>query len=543
MNPDHKPHKVPPNADLPAESRQVSRLPRIPGGWTIPPQSTETGGWSGWPAPVPPSSEHMQNVDRAIDYLRRIHSGNPQSDIIIPQRDDAAIADWVYGCLDKWIPSAPGKLSVVGFGEGSHGTQEHFETQASAARFMVERRGSRIIACEAPVGNILAINAVLRPDAPDLSEDLLKIYSLTTCSNTPLAQFFMWIKAWNCEHPDDPVRVVGIDPKFSSRTSRDGRFAATLSTTDLVQILNLSNPALEGLIASVDRLEEDCISKFWAWANSSKGSGPSPLSAEQILLNWREIDALRADVTASLSDRDVGSREKELLALARDSLEFLGSMIPILQTTESDSSRFQEQQIQSRWIRDSLMARRIAHHVAEQGSTENQPRAPLVVLAHNMHVGVRDDDSSPQYMDDLGRHLKEWYGEGYRNFVSTTFSGSVTCSSYPTEVSALHGDAPQYSLENIIIQSSKETESSVGKSTFLHLPSLRDTPAVHAFNGKVPMRVKGGGPPMKNDFAPDLYPARLFDGVFVHAHSNPAAVPNPETVAASNLRYQEWLRR
>ncbi|CAL9599402.1 hypothetical protein SUDANB58_05406 [Streptomyces sp. enrichment culture] len=133
-------------------------------------------------------------LDRAAHPLRTVEPGGGTRDL---------------RPLDRMI----GNARVVGLGEATHGSHDFFALKDRVLRHLVEERGFRTFALEAPWSTGLRLDAyVVRGEGDPrriMSEEFQRDYRWW--NTTEYLRLIEWMRAYNVRHPDDPVRFLGDD--------------------------------------------------------------------------------------------------------------------------------------------------------------------------------------------------------------------------------------------------------------------------------------------------------------------------------------------
>ncbi|MFJ6518183.1 erythromycin esterase family protein [Streptomyces filamentosus] len=110
-----------------------------------------------------------------------------------------------------------GDARVVGLGEASHSSHEFFTVKHRILRYLVEEKGFRAFALEAPWSTGLRLDAYLVRGEGDLKKIMEEEFQGTYrwWNNAEYRDLLQWMRAYNIQHPDDPVRFVGDDSGFA----------------------------------------------------------------------------------------------------------------------------------------------------------------------------------------------------------------------------------------------------------------------------------------------------------------------------------------
>jgi erythromycin esterase-like protein len=419
-----------------------------------------------------------------------------KKEYIIPEGNQPPIKEWVKAVLDYVFSAGKGdELRVVGFGEDGHGTAEHFELQAEAAKYMIEHQRAAIVAFEVSPFLAMAMNNVLQPGGdPQQIQAIVKESEALVWNNKGIVDLLTWIHSWNREHPNQTVEVMGISPKLSAeyfKTPKNFFTALQISDTSITQKFKT---LLSDLLELEKKIQE-------AQRNNHLTSQPklrNNLKSQLSKLQGQVAGQIKAQGTSSPGE---GVKLGQILEHTQNALTFLLSMLDV---QNGDN-------YPSRKCRDQLMAQRVID-IEER----LDPEARIVVLAHNMHIAKKEGESicypdgipvnsepNQHALDEFGSHLARKYGPGYCAFLSTTVEGSVR----NWDGASRRCEAPSQSLEAVF-------EKTGFGSLFLDVRATQSKSEWQHLHKSMSMRSRGWGPAIKNDFAPALVPAKTMDGVF-----------------------------
>ncbi|WP_437108825.1 erythromycin esterase family protein [Streptomyces sp. enrichment culture] len=155
-------------------------------------------------APDPPArvAESVTPVvaalDRAAHPLRTVEPGGDTRDL---------------RPLDRMV----GDARVVGLGEATHGSHDFFALKDRIFRRLVEEKGFRTFALEAPWSTGLRLDAYVVHGKGDprriMREEFQRDY--LWWDNADYLRLVEWMRAYNVRHPDDPVRFMGDDTAWT----------------------------------------------------------------------------------------------------------------------------------------------------------------------------------------------------------------------------------------------------------------------------------------------------------------------------------------
>jgi erythromycin esterase-like protein len=481
------------------------------------------------------------NEERSGDLAKQL------ADRVIPLAGPEQIYQWVENSLssaltqDEW-----NRVRVVGFGECTHGTKEHFELQATAARYMIEHQNARVLALEVPELFMMLTDLALSDPAAPIA-DIPRALDCITWSNQAIVDLLLWIREWNEYHPDRRVHVVGLDPKLLPHTPLNLDFVRAFEDISRSYV-NAYIP----IAKQIQTLEND----IWnAVTTRSKLVKQQTSNLEDIHALGAELKKRLERVTAevekrfselpissggvsrtprrfdSISSAHVLGTEALLKQNLVRSLAMLRSVIPVIQ---SENKEHEKRQRASRAERDSLMFEKVKATLAALDAmglaTAAANESKVVVVAHTMHVGVRD--ASLEGLDDLGMRIKAELNDAYQVFGSTNYSGTVRAwIGEGTGIAPHYAEAPSGSIEELLHR--------VGQgSVFLPMRGIQQVLGDQA----VALRMKGGGPPLINEFISGIDPETYLTGLWCFESSSGVEdVPETATIA-SQARLSNWLR-
>lgn len=263
--------------------------------------------------------------------------------------------------------------TVVGAGEGTHGTREFFRMKHRLFRFLAEEMGYTVFAMEdSPVGAALIQRFVETGEGNPIAiirEHFHKVYQVQE-----LSDLVYWMRGYNQQH-DKKLRFAGFDCQQMHHFY--------MELTDISSRHNLH------LFDSLLSYHADTAVTF------SKAMEPIISICDSIL----------GIMPASWN----GVPEQEW-KLARFYVENILVAAHEFHLQESDW-------IKSYNYRDSMMARNV------QWIGEKYKGEKMMLWAHNSHLGNSYADSMFVFRP-MGQHLRNAYGKHYQNIAMLTGSGT-----------------------------------------------------------------------------------------------------------------------
>ncbi|MBH1938755.1 erythromycin esterase family protein [Streptomyces sp. AV19] len=146
----------------------------------------------------------VRAVERAAHPLRSTEPSAPDGDL---------------RPLDRMI----GDARVVGMGEATHSSRDFFALKQRTFRHLVRDKGFRTYALEAPWSTGLRLNDYVLHGKGDprriLREDFQDAYLFW--NTREYLSLLTWMRSWNRDHPDDPVRFMGNDVAYAGPELHD----------------------------------------------------------------------------------------------------------------------------------------------------------------------------------------------------------------------------------------------------------------------------------------------------------------------------------
>ncbi|MGW6318983.1 erythromycin esterase family protein [Streptomyces sp. NPDC055099] len=110
-----------------------------------------------------------------------------------------------------------GDAKVVGIGEATHNSHEFFTLKHRITRYLVEKKGFRAFALEAPWSSGLRLDAYLLRGEGNLKQIMDEEFQGTYqfWNTAEYRDLLQWMRTYNIKHPKDPLHFVGDDNGFA----------------------------------------------------------------------------------------------------------------------------------------------------------------------------------------------------------------------------------------------------------------------------------------------------------------------------------------
>jgi erythromycin esterase len=299
------------------------------------------------------------------------------------------------------------RVRVLGLGEATHGSREFGDLRLSFTRYLIERHGFRVVALEGSANTL----ALLTPYVNGESERAPVMTGLWIGRRTR-SEVIEWLHTWNKGHPNDRVRLVGVDAQENAGSRETLR--AFLGRAYGEDLLKLWTPA-ERELAAAD--EQTAV-----FGDSGVNAG-----TRQLLLEIVAVLELDAPILRSR----FGALEVESAMEAAQTLAEFADF-------NSDSGGAINHS------RDWYMAARVLRALQSAG-----PSAKVVYWAHNAHV-----THPPGSNRTTGALLRGTLGCEYVG-VAVTFGEGAFVAQIPNDLEdrlavSVLPPAPDESIESVL---------------------------------------------------------------------------------------------
>lgn len=153
----------------------------------------------------------------------------------------------------SWLGDLIQGVQVLGAGEGSHGTAEHFQLKARIFQDLVTRHGFTVLALEDSFRSGDAADRYVRGEGPDDADTATRHLQISVWQTQEVRDLLRWMRTYNRTRGTQPeLRVVGIDMQdpygslqtLSALAPQNARLQAAiapLNTVTRAQWLDLAN--------------------------------------------------------------------------------------------------------------------------------------------------------------------------------------------------------------------------------------------------------------------------------------------------------------
>lgn len=275
------------------------------------------------------------------------------------------------------LASVIGDARIVGVGEATHGTREHFLYKHRLLRFLVTQKNFRALAFESPWPTGLALNEYVLGGDGD-PERLLRRAVFGVWHAQEVLDMILWMREHNSSvPPDQRVEFVGIDMQLT-------RSAAKLVS----QYLNRVDPHFRAGHADTLELlaEREMEGLYLQYVGNENPRA-------RITEENRKVSAVVREMLARFD----GERERYSAASSADEFAFARQNARIL-VQQADSCEDLNGADRDRFMADNL-----------DWYMERRPGVKVMVWAHNGHVQIAPRRNGPA----LGGHLKDRHAGAY----------------------------------------------------------------------------------------------------------------------------------
>ncbi|KPN30944.1 erythromycin esterase [Halolamina pelagica] len=385
------------------------------------------------------------------------------------------------------VADALADATVIGMGEATHGTHEHFRLKAALFRRLVADHGVRLFGLEANYSETLAIDRYVRgtDDAPDSAADALAATYFWPWYVAELADLVEWLREFNAGRPPaEQVRFLGFDAQY-----------AVGGAEALQPFLAEADPELlDSHRGTLEMLAD------WGLDTDEERELASRIEdAQRFLDAFRDrLADRRAEYVAATSERAVQRAERHRSTMA-DAVD--------LELTDSDAELLER--------RDRAMADGVDR------LRDATPHDRIALWAHNAHVQRAPFDFEGEGTRTMGQHLAERYSEDY---VAIGFS--FTEGSYQAMAADHDGE---YGLRDCVVDAAEGSIGGTlgradGSPLFLDHRAV-DAEGLETFlREERPLRQPGGMYDPDESYESDIVLADAFDAL-CHVDETTRAVP------------------
>lgn len=274
------------------------------------------------------------------------------------------------------------QYTVVGLGEGTHGTSEFQTVRTYITRYLVEEKGFRVICLENSYGGTYELNKHLQAGNADL-DSLMHLYMLGIWQNEETRSMLTWIRQYNKSHRDKIV-LTGMD------------------FTDP----DISTAALQRLNSGTGTDSLSSYSRYLMQAYRAFNRTDTTVERKEWLQKGVEGYELVMRIKVASDERKDTPAFRELLENLR--MGFYSIYRPVKEGREAS--------------RDEQMAEMV------RLISNDRQGSKMVVWAHNAHIakaGIFDDDSNG---GGSGVFLERFFPGKYFAIGTGTFGGTFSAT-------------------------------------------------------------------------------------------------------------------
>jgi len=103
-----------------------------------------------------------------------------------------------------------GRVRVLGLGEATHGSREFGDLRFSMTRYLVERQKFRLVAMEASASTLDRLSPYVNGET-ELTDAMARLLDSGWIGTRTRRETIEWLHEWNVDHPNDRVRLIGVD--------------------------------------------------------------------------------------------------------------------------------------------------------------------------------------------------------------------------------------------------------------------------------------------------------------------------------------------
>jgi len=300
-------------------------------------------------------SQKQETLNSITNNSIQIEDANPDSELNI---------------FEQNTPNKFSRAKIYGFGEASHNTKEFFDLKAKFFKYLVKNQGIRTFIMEESYQAESGINEWISGGKGDI-KTIAKNFNTGFWYTKEIVNLLQWMREYNQgKHQDDQIKFYGMDIQIGE---------------------NLNHEIREFVDSNKISIDE----KLLAVADSSANK-KLDYSKEE---TWWQIQLPKLNDLKEQILRSNLEREKHKNVLR--SLDYLISY------TEY-ASLIKEEYPKSTEFRDLKMFENVKY-IVENLSKNGK----VFIWAHNEHINKKEMYSTGSNIINLGRNLKDHYGQDY----------------------------------------------------------------------------------------------------------------------------------
>ncbi|TRZ42183.1 erythromycin esterase family protein [Robertkochia solimangrovi] len=300
-------------------------------------------------------SQNQETIDWITNNSIEIEDANPDS---------------VLKIFEQNTPDKFSKAKIYGFGEASHNTKEFFNLKAKFFKYLVKTQGVKTFVMEESYQAESGINEWISGGKGDI-ETIAKNFNTGFWYTKEIVTLLQWMREYNKDKShEQQIKFYGMDVQIGKRLNQEIR-------------------------EFVDSTKISIDEKLLAVADSSAN---------------KEIEYDKKETWWQIQLPKLKELKKQIINSNVEREEFknvLRSIDYLVSYTEY-ASLVKEEYPKSTEFRDLKMFENVKY-IVENLSTNGK----VFIWAHNEHINKNEMYSTGSYIINLGRNLKDYYGDDY----------------------------------------------------------------------------------------------------------------------------------
>lgn len=303
-----------------------------------------------------------------------------------------------------YFRSEIGSTRIVALGESTHGTSEFFKLKHHVFTYAVEQLGFRVFALEDHMLACEKVNQYILGDL-DISIEESMSHLFAVWYTEEMKHLIQWMRGWNEKHLTDPVFFVGFD----------------------LQNYELPLAAINSYLTSVHPILLEKLKGYEDFAKNINTTSDS-LKSEWIKTLNQLYDLLQKLSSESAEDLSALQNVNLLRQYTKNILKGHWSL-----------------------YRDEAMANNV-----EWLANTKYPQEKIFVWAHDVHIAKSNHPVAHVNLNQgiaMGHFLDQLYGDDYRAYGISTYSGRYLALKSYTDYTRVHAplyQAPEGSMEEAL---------------------------------------------------------------------------------------------
>lgn len=272
--------------------------------------------------------------------------------------------------FDQNIPNKFSYAKIYGFGEASHNTKEFFNLKAKFFKYLVKTQGVKVFIMEESYQAEAGINEWIGGGKGDV-KTIAKNFNMGFWYTKEIVNLLQWMREYNMgKSKENQIQFYGMDIQMGKNLDQE-----------IQEFIDRNEIEIDEKLLAI---AEDCANKKIDYGNKE---------------TWWQIQIPKLiDLKQQILTSNLESNEVKRITRSLDYLISYAKYASLVKEAYPKSTEF----------RDLKMFENVKYIV---NNLSNNGRA--FIWAHNEHINKKEMFSSGSNIINLGRNLKDYYGDHY----------------------------------------------------------------------------------------------------------------------------------